>query len=824
MLFACGLVLTVLRPWGGEGQAVEVLGKTGLTKFQLEEALKKLPQEEAAQLLARISGNSHTDSVARRLHTTGMCNIADCANPNITTPACCVQIYSAPHLCGGECVTLAAFKEAEALDSAVIFIDSENLKDGRSDLEKSPASPIGIKPVLKYTGFKFVIYFAMYTFGILYMFVALAIVCDEFFVPALECFVDEFGISMDVAGATFMAAGGSMPELFTSFIATFDETDVGFAAIVGSAVFNVLFVIAVCALASTETLTLTWWPLARDCTCYLVTLLTVFLFFKTGQDNCRECGCGCDDPDSPVRAEIHFYEALILLAEYGGYCALMKYNQKIQMWVKSKISKDSKVSPEGGSSSVLLPSGSKEMVDPHFLKPSTFRKGIVHLLTQNAYLYETAGIAAVTLVAGNLEDTFKSLDKNSDGELTQDEIMVLLEKMGVKKDSSSIRTAMRRITRSGDDVVSFEAFKKWYIASEARIEVQIHNVFVDLDKDASGYIEREEIGSLLIKMGHKPTEEEIDHVLHELQQAKKGVQKSHSLKDIHSPKESHHEPPKTEESRKSHDSSQSHGGDETPKEAEESPDKITLEQFEEWYMKSLFFAKHAKKHELEADADENAAISLDAPEDASKSAMAWYIFTYPLVAAMYCTLPDVRHEKFQRNWKMAVLEFVLCLAWIGVFCTVLYDCIVVISNTVGIPVPVAAVTLLAGGTSVPDLLSSYIVARKGEGDMAVSSSIGSNIFDVTVGLPLPWLAFCFAKMARGADEPYVKVSGGTIGFSLLVLIVMLVLVIGTIMACKWKLSKPLGITMLVFYVLFLVQYLLQEMPAWPKDPVFKTPF
>ena len=56
----------------------------------------------------------------------------------------------------------------------------------------------------------------------------------------------------------------------------------------------------------------------------------------------------------------------------------------------------------------------------------------------------------------------------------------------------------------------------------------------------------------------------------------------------------------------------------------------------------------------------------------------------------------------------------------------------VVSNTLRVPVAVSAVTLLAGGTSVPDLLSSYVVAKKGEGDMAVSGSIGSNIFDVTV--------------------------------------------------------------------------------------------
>ena len=51
-------------------------------------------------------------------------------------------------------------------------------------------------------------------------------------------------------------------------------------------------------------------------------------------------------------------------------------------------------------------------------------------------------------------------------------------------------------------------------------------------------------------------------------------------------------------------------------------------------------------------------------------------------------------------------------------------------------------TFLAAGTSIPDLITSVIVARKGFGDMAVSSSVGSNIFDVTVG----WVT---AIMSRG---------------------------------------------------------------------------
>ena len=57
----------------------------------------------------------------------------------------------------------------------------------------------------------------------------------------------------------------------------------------------------------------------------------------------------------------------------------------------------------------------------------------------------------------------------------------------------------------------------------------------------------------------------------------------------------------------------------------------------------------------------------------------------------------------------------------------------VTGDTVGIPPEVMGLTFLAAGTSIPDLITSVIVARKGFGDMAVSSSVGSNIFDVTVG-------------------------------------------------------------------------------------------
>ena len=93
-----------------------------------------------------------------------------------------------------------------------------------------------------------------YFFGVLYLFVGLAILADDFVGPALDVIADELDLSPDVAGATLMAAGGSAPELFANLMGTFLRTDVGFGTIVGSAVFNVLFVVGVCSIGTSDDL------------------------------------------------------------------------------------------------------------------------------------------------------------------------------------------------------------------------------------------------------------------------------------------------------------------------------------------------------------------------------------------------------------------------------------------------------------------------------------------------------------------------------------------------------------------------------------------
>jgi Ca2+/Na+ antiporter len=125
----------------------------------------------------------------------------------------------------------------------------------------------------------------------------------------------------------------------------------------------------------------------------------------------------------------------------------------------------------------------------------------------------------------------------------------------------------------------------------------------------------------------------------------------------------------------------------------------------------------------------------------------------------------------------------------------------IIGSAIGIPDILMGLTFLAAGTSVPDLLSSVIVARQGFGDMAVSSSIGSNIFDVCVGLPVPWLLFMMAY-----DEA-ISVDSKGVALSIFILLAMLFVTVVSIMYSNWKLTPNVGWCMFMLYFVYVAQEL-----------------
>jgi len=82
---------------------------------------------------------------------------------------------------------------------------------------------------------------------ILYMFFIMAVVCDDYLVPAVDIICERWSIPEDVAGATLMAFACNGPELLTNVCAIFvTHSSVGMGTIVGSAIFNIMIIVGVC--------------------------------------------------------------------------------------------------------------------------------------------------------------------------------------------------------------------------------------------------------------------------------------------------------------------------------------------------------------------------------------------------------------------------------------------------------------------------------------------------------------------------------------------------------------------------------------------------
>ena len=133
-----------------------------------------------------------------------------------------------------------------------------------------------------------------------YMFVGLAIVCEEYFVPALNVLCEKLQMSDDVAGATFMAAGASSPEMFASLIGVLDGSAVGAGTVVGSELFNMLVIVgAVCLGTGSAGLMLDWRPLIREVGFFMGSLfLLIFVLYDE---------------------EVQLWEGILLFSSYGGY-------------------------------------------------------------------------------------------------------------------------------------------------------------------------------------------------------------------------------------------------------------------------------------------------------------------------------------------------------------------------------------------------------------------------------------------------------------------------------------------------------------------------
>ena len=91
--------------------------------------------------------------------------------------------------------------------------------------------------------------------AVLWLFLALAKVCDDFLVPALEILCERFAIPDEAAGASILAFGSSAPEILINVAAVTGTGDVDLSinAIMGSAIIAYGLIPGLCALCASRT-------------------------------------------------------------------------------------------------------------------------------------------------------------------------------------------------------------------------------------------------------------------------------------------------------------------------------------------------------------------------------------------------------------------------------------------------------------------------------------------------------------------------------------------------------------------------------------------
>jgi Ca2+/Na+ antiporter len=201
--------------------------------------------------------------------------------------------------------------------------------------------------------------------------------------------------------------------------------------------------------------------------------------------------------------------------------------------------------------------------------------------------------------------------------------------------------------------------------------------------------------------------------------------------------------------------------------------------------------------------DEEPVNMFEYPSDDGYVSQFIWLVTWPIGFVMWVLIPDPRRESVAHLFP---LTFLMCVIVIAALSFVMVWMATIFGAVTGIPDPVMGLTLLAMGTSIPDAMSSVAVARRGHGDMAVSSSIGSNVFDILIGLPVPW----FISTAFYKPGSRIPICSEGLTIMVLTLFIMVALVVSTIHYSGWLLTKKLGLIMLVLYMLFLTQSLLLE--------------
>jgi len=211
----------------------------------------------------------------------------------------------------------------------------------------------------------------------------------------------------------------------------------------------------------------------------------------------------------------------------------------------------------------------------------------------------------------------------------------------------------------------------------------------------------------------------------------------------------------------------------------------------------------------EDDEEEGFWHRFEFPSDEGFGSKLYYVLAFPFVALFTFTIPDCNQSFFTSKFeKVYWVSFIMSILWIGLLCHFMVEFSLALACILKVSPIMIGLLVLSVGTSVPDAIGSMIAAREGEANMAIANAIGSNVFDVLLGLGLPWfLASWLKNDPPGSPMPVSK--SGILKYVIILMITVCIFA-GILITNNWKMNKTVGLAMFFLYILFMIFTILDE--------------
>jgi cation:H+ antiporter len=143
-------------------------------------------------------------------------------------------------------------------------------------------------------------------------------------------------------------------------------------------------------------------------------------------------------------------------------------------------------------------------------------------------------------------------------------------------------------------------------------------------------------------------------------------------------------------------------------------------------------------------------------------------------------------------WWVAVIIFLVSVVGLAFGADLLVENAALIAEKMGMSKRVVSITMVAVGTSIPEVATSVIAALKKETDISIGNIIGSNVMNILSVLGFTSLVspISVSKEIAGFDIPWM------LGISLLLLLLMLP-------ASRSRITRWKGSFMIVIYLLYI---------------------